>query len=147
MIRNHLRSSNSTSDDRSSASNNRGDKSYVVVDVTDLTRKFINQVDYEVCDLGYDLAGILTDYDSIKSPPTTDPGQLAKKAMELCDKGRVKDFEDALIVADYVVNSFYPAIARYTKHLGYVGAKVVEGTVSLTGANRKIYCNVIMMVV
>ena len=118
----------------------------VVVDLTDLVRRFINDVDYEVCDLGYDLAGIVEMYSSDDWLMTDHPGKMLEIATKFCDKNLVRNFEDAYIVADYVINRFYPAIHRYVAKLGYTGAKVIAGQVYLSGGNRKLYCNALMLV-
>lgn len=147
MIQRRPQSSSSTDVVASSLSNERPPKEFVIIDLTDLVRRFINTIDYEVTDLGYNLEGIIGMYDSTQWGTSEIPGQLAKFAEHLCNRGYIKGFEDALVVADYTINTFYPAIKRQVAFLGYVGAKAVGGKVRLTGGNRQLHCNVMMMVV
>ncbi|MOA56635.1 hypothetical protein D3C78_1806590 [compost metagenome] len=86
-------------------------------------------------------------YSSEKYVANKLPNALSNMAAKLMEIGAVKDFDDSLVVADFVLNDLYPSIARYIRNLGYHAARIVTGTIKLTGANRKIYCNVLMMAV
>lgn len=147
MIQRRPQSSSSTDVVASSLSNERPPKEFVIVDISDLVRRFINTIDYEVADLGYNLEGIIGMYNSTTWGTSEIPGHLAKFAEQLCTHGYVKGFDDALVVADYTINTFYPAIKRQISFLGYVGARAVGGKVRLTGRNRQLHCTVMMMVV
>lgn len=142
MTQMRQQSSNSTDAADSLRSNE-----FVVIDISDIVRRFINAVDYEVADLGYDLEGIIGMYNSTQWGTSEHPGHLAKFAQHLCDRQMVKDFDDGLVVADYTINTFYPEIKRRVTFLGYVGARSAGGKVKMTGRNRQLHCTVMMMVV
>lgn len=142
----HIPSLSSKSTDAPSSSQSSKRDWFVVVDLTDLVRRFIEQIDYEVADLGYDLKKIVASFDSNQYQPTETPNALAKYAAELMGNGTVNDWDDALLVADYTLNTFFPGIRKYLKTLGFIRAKSVESTIELTGRNRKLYCTVMMSV-
>ena len=119
----------------------------MTIDLTKEVRQFISAIDFEVVDLGYDVKAILEKYCSTKYPPTESPNTLAEFAEELMREGSVKEWEDALVVADYVLNTLYPSIRKCVRMLGYHGAMIHSGNIEITTRNRKVHCMVIMMVV
>ena len=145
MPHTHSQSSKSTGAGSLSLSSEKRDW-FAVVDLSDLVRKFVDQIDYEVVDLGYDVKKIINTFDSNQYPPTDSPNALAKYASDLMGDGSVNDWDDALLVADYTLNTLFPGIRRTIRNLGFIRAKVVEGTLELTGRNRKLHCTVMMLV-
>lgn len=144
----HSRLSNLTSEKESSTSTDRSGRQYICLDMTELVRRFINTVDFEVTDLGYDLSGIIGHYNSADYlNSTTDNLPIARLAEQFITLGYTKDYDDSLTVADYTLTILYPAILRMLKKLGYHAGVVVQGSTELTGRNRKIYCSAVLMVV
>lgn len=118
------------------------------MDLTSQVRRFIDRIDYEVDDLGYDVSKVLVMYSQFtERPGFRPPAEIHQVATVFHDKGVAREFEDALVIADYAVNVLYPSINQAISKLYYNADQVVDGHVKLTGTNRKIYCEVLMMVV
>lgn len=115
----------------------------------EIVRDFVNKVDSNVDDLGYDIKGIIKEYSGYKFGinDTRDFFDFMVLATTLYRKGLVKNEQDATFIAQVAADRLYPQITNLLKGMGYIAAVVHDVKFKMIRSSRSIMCDLMLMVV
>jgi hypothetical protein len=127
------------------SSTDRGESQYAVINIDDILKGFISDIDSNVDDLGYKIEDILREYSGFAH------GRSGDNHMPLADtfyrKGYVNNEVDAEFIAEQCINRLYPDITELIRGLGYLAASIYRVHFKMAKSTRSVTCDVMLRVI
>jgi len=126
-------------------STDRPEAQYIVINIDDILRDFISDVDSNVDDLGYNVKAILSEYSGFAHGRSTD--SYMPLADTLYRKRYVNNEMDAEFIAEKCMTYLYPGITELIKGLGYLAASIYQVNFKIVKSTRNTTCDVMFKVI
>jgi hypothetical protein len=126
-------------------STNRDDAHFIVINIDDILKKFVSDVDSNVDDLGYDVNAILSEYSGFAHGRSTDC--FLPLADMLYRRRYVNNEMDAEFIAEKCMTYLYPEITDLIKGLGYLAGSVYMVNFKIAKSSRSVTCDVMFKVI